>query len=83
MIRLTCRRNAKNIEINAMPSEPFTASPQWLMNRVSIMPKMGLTEVFRRICKGSVPRLYVRPEPDWETYYRAYVDAYLQRDLRD
>jgi predicted AAA+ superfamily ATPase len=70
-------------EINAMPSEPFTTSPQWLMHRASIMPRMGLTEVFGRIFKGSMPRLYEKPETDWDTYYRAYVDTYLQRDIRD
>jgi len=45
-------------EINAMPSEPFTTSPQWLMNRASTMPKMGLPEVLGRIFKGSMPRLH-------------------------
>lgn len=70
-------------EINAMPSELFTTTPRWLKNRASTMPKMELPDVFGRLFKGSMPRLYERPETDWETYCRAYVDTYLQRDIRD
>jgi len=70
-------------EINGMPSEPFTTSSERLMKRASQMPKMGVNEVFQRIFKGSMPRLYEKPETDWEMYYRAYVDTYLQRDIKD
>ena len=32
---------------------------------------------------GVMPELYADENVDWETYYRSYVDAYLQRDIRD
>ena len=30
-----------------------------------------------------VSELYANENVDWETYYRSYVDTYLQRDIRD
>ena len=30
-----------------------------------------------------MPELYADENVDWETYYRSYVDTYLQRDIRD
>lgn len=30
-----------------------------------------------------MPELYADDKIDWETYYRSYVDTYLQRDIRD
>ena len=32
---------------------------------------------------GVMPELYADENVDWETYYRSYVDTYLQRDIRD
>jgi uncharacterized protein len=69
-------------EINGVRSEPFHTNPDWLIKRAEHMPKMGLNDVYRRIFTGSMPQLYKQPETDWETYYRSYVDTYLQRDIR-
>ena len=30
-----------------------------------------------------MPELYADENVDWETYYRSYVNTYLQRDIRD
>lgn len=69
-------------EIRGLPSEPFQTSPEWLMHRAEQMQRIDLNDVFARIFKGSMPRLYEQPETDWETYYRSYVDTYLQRDIK-
>jgi predicted AAA+ superfamily ATPase len=69
-------------EILGLPSEPFTTDPKRLIRRALQMPKMGISDVFGRIFKGSMPRLYEQPDTDWETYYRSYVDTYLQRDIK-
>ena len=53
------------------------------MNRLSVRSKKDLNEIYRRIFKGSMPELYADEYVDWETYYRSYVDTYLQRDIRD
>ena len=70
-------------EIYQEPSEPFQTDAEQLMNRLSVRSKKDLNEIYRRIFKGSMPELYADEYVDWETYYRSYVDTYLQRDIRD
>lgn len=70
-------------EIYHYDSKPFSTNPDELMKRAdSIIPR-NLTEIYNRIFKGSMPALYAEETVDWETYYRSYVDTYLQRDIHD
>lgn len=70
-------------EIYGYVSEPFTTEPQRLLKRTEITRQRGLNEIYARIFRGSMPELYANEAMDWETYYRSYVDTYLQRDIRD
>lgn len=70
-------------EIYQEPSKPFQTDKAYLMNRLSERTQKGLNEIYSRIFKGSMPELYADKNMDWETYYRSYVDTYLQRDIRD
>ena len=70
-------------EIYEEPSEPFQTDPEYLMKRLHAKTPRGLNEIYNRIFKGSMPELYADENVDWETYYRSYVDTYLQRDIRD
>lgn len=72
-----------DVEIYQEPNEPFSTDTKRLMNRLSAMKPRGLNEIYQRIFKGSMPELYADENVDWETYYRSYVDSYLQRDIRD
>ena len=65
-----------NSEINGTPSEPLPVRER-LMCRIGIVPKMGLNDVYMRIFKGSMPALYAN-DIDLETYYKSYVNTYLQ-----
>jgi uncharacterized protein len=70
-------------EIYRTPSEPFTTEPKRLMRRINKARRRELPEIFTRIFKGSMPELYADKTIDWETYYRSYVNTYLQRDIND
>lgn len=70
-------------EIYHAPSVPFSTDADCLMNRLSAVKPRGLNEIYQRIFQGSMPELYADGKIDWETYYRSYVDTYLQRDIRD
>ncbi len=70
-------------EIYQEPSEPFQTDSEYLMKRLTIRTRKDLNEIYRRIFKGSMPELYADETIDWETYYRSYVDTYLQLDIRD
>lgn len=70
-------------EIYQVPNEPFSTDAGRLMKRLSVTKPRGLNEIYQRIFRGSMPELYADQNIDWETYYRSYVDTYLQRDIRD
>lgn len=70
-------------EIEGVPSMPFSVDRSSLMSRFEVTKKRSLPEVFKRIFTGSMPRMHTEPAPDWETFYRSYVNTYLQRDVRD
>lgn len=69
-------------EIYQEQSRPFQTNAEHLMNRLSERTRKGLNEIYVRIFRGSMPELYADESMDWETYYRSYVDTYLQRDIR-
>lgn len=70
-------------EINESKSEPYQSDPQVLIKRIQDKKKMTSVEIFERIFKGSMPRLYDNSNVDWEMYYSAYMNTYIQRDIRD
>jgi len=70
-------------EITGISSEPFTTVPERLMSRVNVTPKMGLNEIYENIFCGAFPALYSEDAPDLEDFYRAYIDTYLRRDIKD
>lgn len=70
-------------EIYGEPSAPFQTDTGYLMKRLNVRSKKDLNEIYLRIFKGSMPELYADKNIDIETYYRSYVNTYLQRDIRD
>lgn len=70
-------------EIYGYTAEPYTADAQRLIKRAATIKPRGVNDIYARIFKGSMPALYADGAVDWETYYRSYVDTYLQRDIRD
>ena len=72
-----------NSEITGSRFAEFTVSPQELTGRMASAPPMSLPEIFGRIFKGSMPRLYENPDVDREQYYESYLSTYIERDIRD
>ena len=70
-------------EIDALPSEPFTTSPERLMSRLKQARKMGLNDIYERIFRGAFPVLHIEYPPDLPEFYRSYINTYLQRDIKD
>ena len=70
-------------EIDHIPSEPFTTSPEKLMNRMKTAHKMSLADIYERIFRGGMPALYTGDEINLEVFYSSYINTYLQRDIKD
>ena len=72
-----------NSEINGMHFAQFEVEPENLIGRMSVAQKMNLTEIYSRIFKGSMPRLYENQKVNQEEYYESYLETYISRDIRD
>lgn len=72
-----------NAEIYGYASQPFTTDPERLLKRMEDTEERSLNEIYERIFRGAMPELYTNDGLDPETYYRSYVNTYLQRDIRD
>jgi predicted AAA+ superfamily ATPase len=71
----------KELRGQAQDSAPFLPSPEWVGRR----DEQGLTvqEVYSLIWDGSFPKMMVNPDTDRETFYRSYIQTYIERDVKD
>ena len=53
------------------------------MKRADSAKAMTLPEVFKRIHRGGMPRLYEEPDINISEYFSSYVQTYLSRDIRE
>ena len=60
---------------------PFLPTSDYLLAR---RPKTApsIQNLWKRIHRGSMPELYSNKNMDWEQYYAAYVDRYIERDVK-
>ena len=70
-------------EINRLPSEPFSTSPERLMRRLKQAKKSGINEIYQRIFRGTFPALHRENPAEQSEFYRSYINTYLQRDIKD
>lgn len=60
-------------------SLPWTPKRELMLNPV----KISLFDLFGQIIRGSFPRLFQQDPPALDAYYGAYIQTYIDRDLRD
>lgn len=72
-----------NSEIRGIEFPAFEVNITELMDRMQKASPMGLSEMFERIHRGSMPRLYEIEDVDADIYFESYIDTYLSRDIRD
>ena len=70
-------------EIDGRHPGPFVVDVGNLTERIANASPKSVTEVFARIFKGSMPRLYETNNINRELYFESYLDTYLTRDIRD
>jgi hypothetical protein len=61
--------------------EPFIPTIDYLSSRKTKIPSDG-TQLWKRIHRGSMPKLYDDTAVDWERYYADYVNTYIERDVQ-
>lgn len=72
-----------NSEIRGNHLPSFEVDISELMDRINSVDPMTLEEVFERIYKGSMPRLYEIENVNRELYFESYLETYISRDIRN
>ena len=72
-----------NSEIRGVHFPPFRVDIKELMERMKQVAPMTLSEIYERIFRGSMPRLYENPDVDLSQYYESYLETYISRDIKD
>ncbi len=72
-----------NDEIRGTHFPPFQMDISDLSERMKHAAPMSLSEIYQRIFRGAMPRLYEDEEVDPAQYYESYLETYISRDIRD
>lgn len=72
-----------NSEIKGVHFPPFKVDIPELMRRMEQVSPMSLSEIYARIFRGSMPRLYENQDVDRAQYYESYLETYISRDIKD
>ena len=70
-------------EIDGRHPGAFTPETDDLVRRAAEAKPLAVKEIFERIYKGSMPRLYEVENVNRELFFESYLDTYLTRDIRD
>lgn len=62
-------------------NKPFLPTKEYLSER-NTKVSTDLTELWKKIHRGSMPELYKDPEKDWYKFYANYVNTYIERDVQ-
>ena len=65
------------------PEEPFLPTPENIFEREKSGALFTLSEIFKRIWRGSFPALVTNKIKERDLFYSSYVQTYLQRDVSD
>ncbi|MCD8077082.1 MAG: ATP-binding protein [Lachnospiraceae bacterium] len=72
-----------NDEIRGVCFSPFHVDVSEMTRRMTQVVPMTLPEIYDRIFRGSMPRLYENPDVDRAQYYESYLETYISRDIKD
>jgi predicted AAA+ superfamily ATPase len=72
-------------EINGHADQvlPFLPTEDWLGPARLRAKKMGLEELYKKIWRGSYPRVITEPNISTDLFYSSYIQTYLQRDIKE
>ncbi len=72
-------------EINGQAdlASPFLPTEDWLKQARQRAFRIGLDALYKRIWRGSYPRLIAEPDIQTDLFYSSYIQTYIQRDIKE
>ena len=62
---------------------PFLPTEEYFTARKDNKTEVGYSDVWNMIHRGSMPELADNPDYDWRLFYSAYVNTYIERDVKE
>ena len=62
---------------------PFIPTEEYFAVRKAEKADVGYADVWNMIHRGSMPELADNPDYDWRLFYSAYVNTYIERDVKE
>lgn len=62
---------------------PFIPTEEYFTARKAEKVDIGYADVWNMIHRGGMPELADNPDYDWRLFYSAYVNTYIERDVKE
>ena len=69
-------------EIESIEEQEFIPDVNMLKKKETV-PRLSTPKIFERIINGSYPELNLHKKIDREIFYKAYINTYMERDIRE
>ena len=70
-------------EIDNTPQKPFIPTLDFIEQSRKTSKKYELMDLYNIIWQGSYPELTASKDKEWETFYKSYLQTYIERDIKD
>lgn len=62
---------------------PFLPTEDWLGQARLRAKRIGLDALYKKIWRGSYPRVITEPDISTDLFYSSYIQTYIQRDIKE
>lgn len=62
---------------------PFLPTENWLSHARQRAREIGLDALYKKIWRGSYPRVIAEPNISTDLFYSSYIQTYIQRDIKE
>lgn len=70
-------------ELENIEQIPFLPTNDFIEQMRKTSGKYDLAEIYKIIWLGSYPEINTNKDIDWETFYKSYLQTYIERDIKD
>lgn len=64
-------------------NQPFIPTAEYFKARKNAVKQLDYHDVWKTIHRGSMPAMHTGDEMDWQMFYAAYTQTYIERDVRE
>ena len=70
-------------ELDNTPQIPFMPTKDFIEKARKSAKQYEVTDLYNIIWQGSYPELNADKNKNWETFYKSYLQTYIERDIKD